>query len=148
MKFIADVMLGRLAKRMRLLGCDVLYNRTPNDNEVIRLSLEQDRVILTRDKALSVRPLAENHLFINSDLVQEQVEQVLSSFPLEARLDPLTRCSECNDPLNRIARDEAQDLVPQHVHENNYLFLRCPRCKRTYWRGTHVMRMSIPGRKK
>ena len=148
MKFIADVMLGRLAKRMRLLGLDVLYDRTPNDNEIIGLSLEQDRVILTRDNALSDRPLAENHLFINSDFVQEQVEQVLSSFPLEKRLDPFSRCSECNDPLDRITREEAQDLVPQHVYENNYLFLRCPRCKRTYWQGTHVMRMAIPGRKK
>jgi uncharacterized protein with PIN domain len=148
MKFIADVMLGRLARRMRLLGLDVLYSRTLNDNEIIRLSLEQDRVILTRDKALSDRPLAESHLFINSDLVQEQVDQVLSSFPLETLLEPFSRCSECNDPLSRITREEAKDLVPQHVYENKYLFFRCPRCKRTYWQGTHVMRMAIPGLKK
>ena|ERR1700690_2628394 len=148
MKFIADVMLGRLAKRMRLLGLDVLYNRTLNDNEIIRLSLEQDRVILTRDKALGDRPLAENHLFINSDLVQEQIDQVLSSFPLGTLLDPFSRCSECNDPLDRITREEAQDLVPHHVYENKYIFLRCPKCKRTYWQGTHVMRMAIPVRKK
>ena len=148
MKFIADVMLGRLARRMRLLGLDVLYNRTLNDNEIIRLSLEQDRVILTRDKALSDRPLSENRLFINSDLVQEQVDQVLSSFPLESLLEPFSRCSECNDPLSRITREDAEDLVPQHVYENKYLFLRCPRCKRTYWQGTHVMRMAIAVRKK
>jgi uncharacterized protein with PIN domain len=148
MKFIADVMLGRLARRMRLLGLDVLYNRTLNDNEIIRLSLEQDRVILTRDKALSDRPLSGNHLFINSDLVQEQVDQVLTSFPLETLLEPFSRCSECNDPLRPITREEAKDLVPQHVYENKYLFLRCPRCKRTYWQGTHVMRMAIAVRKK
>ncbi len=148
MKFIADVMLGRLARRMRLLGLDVLYNRTLNDNEIIRLSLEQDRVILTRDRALSDRPLAVNHLFIDSDLVQDQIGQVLSSFPPETPLDPFSRCSECNDPLDQITREEAHDLVPQHVYESKYLFLRCPRCKRTYWQGTHVIRMEIPGRKK
>ncbi len=148
MKFIADVMLGRLARRMRLLGLDVLYNRTLNDNEIIHLSLEQDRVILTPDKALSDRPLAASHLFINSGLVQEQVDQVLSSFPLETLLEPFSRCSECNEPLGRITREEAKDLVPQHVYENKYLFLRCPRCKRTYWQGTHVMRMAIAVRKK
>ena len=148
MKFIADVMLGRLAKRMRLLGLDVLYGRTLNDNEIIHLSLEQDRVILTRDKALGDRPLAENHLFINSDLVQKQIDQVLSSFPLGTLLDPFSRCSECNNPLDRITREEAQDLVPHHVYENKYLFLHCPQCKRTYWQGTHVMRMAIPVRKK
>jgi uncharacterized protein with PIN domain len=148
MKFIADVMLGRLAKRMRLRGFDVVYDRTFNDNEIIRLSLEQDRVILTRDKALSDRPLAKNHLFINSDLVQEQIEQVLTSFPPETHINPLTRCSECNEPLQRIEREEARDLVPHHVYENKNLFLRCPRCKRTYWHGTHVMRMAVLKRKK
>ncbi|MCK9418405.1 MAG: Mut7-C RNAse domain-containing protein [Nitrospirae bacterium] len=148
MKFIADVMLGRLAKRLRLLGFDVLYVRTLNNNEIIRLSLEQDRVILTRDMALSDRPLAENHLFIKSDLVQEQVEQVLLTVPLETPLNPLSRCSECNDLLDRILREEVRDLVPHHVFENQEVFLRCPRCNRLYWHGTHVMRMAILGRKK
>jgi len=148
MKFIADVMLGSLAKRMRLLGIDVLYDRTLEDNEIIRFSLEQDRVILTRDRALSDRPLASSHLLIKSDLLKEQVEQVLSAFPRKMPLNPLSRCSECNELLDRITREEARDLVPQYVYENQDLFLRCPRCKRTYWHGTHVMRMAIPGRRK
>ena len=148
MKFIADVMLGSLAKRMRLLGIDVLYDRTLEDNEIIRLSLEQDRVILTRDRALGDRPLASSHLLIKSDLLKEQVEQVLSAFPRKMPLNPLSRCSECNELLDRITREEARDLVPQYVYENQDLFLRCPRCKRTYWHGTHVMRMAIPGRRK
>lgn len=147
MKFIADVMLGRLAKRMRLLGIDVLYDRTLDDNEIIRLSLEQDRVILTRDRALSDRPLAANHLLIKSELVRQQVEQVLSTFPLATHLDPLSRCSECNEPLVRITREKARDLVPQYVYENKDHFFRCPRCKRTYWRGTHVRRMALPERR-
>jgi uncharacterized protein with PIN domain len=147
MKFIADVMLGKLAKRMRLLGIDVLYDRTLDDNEIIRLSLEQDRVILTRDRALSGRPLARNHLLINSDLVQQQVEQVLSTFPLESFLNPLSRCSGCNEPLDRITREEAWDLVPQYVYENKDLFFRCPRCRRTYWHGTHARRMAMPKRR-
>jgi len=147
MKFVADVMLGRLAKRMRLLGFDVLYDRTLDDNEIIRCSLEQDRVILTRDRVLVNRPLAANHLLIESDLVQEQVAQVLSAFPLETPFNPLSRCSECNEPLDRITREEARDLVPQYVYEKKDLFLRCPRCKRTYWHGTHVMRMAIPVRR-
>jgi uncharacterized protein with PIN domain len=148
MKFIADVMLGRLAKRMRLLGFDVLYDRTLNDNEIIRLSLEQDRIILTRDNALRDRPLAKNNLFIGSDLVTDQVEQVLASLPSDMPLSPLSRCSECNETLVRIMRKEARDLVPRHVYEHKDLFLQCPRCKRIYWQGTHVLRMAIPLRGK
>jgi uncharacterized protein with PIN domain len=147
MKFIADVMLGRLAKRMRLLGIDVLYDRTLDDNEILRCSLEQDRVILTRDTALSGRPLASNHLFIKSDLVQQQVKEVLCAFSIESLLNPLSRCSECNEPLDRIMRDEVRDLVPQYIYDNKDLFWRCPHCGRIYWEGTHVMRMAVPGRR-
>jgi uncharacterized protein with PIN domain len=146
MKFIADVMLGRLAKRLRLLGVDVLYDRTLSDNEIIRLSHEQDRVILTRDNGLRNRPLAENHLFIESDLVKEQVVQVLLIVPLETLLSPLSRCSGCNDRLDQITREDARDLVPQFVFDTMAVFQRCPRCKRIYWRGTHVKRMEIPER--
>jgi len=146
MKFIADVMLGRLAKRMRLLGVDVLYNSALDDNEIIRLSLEQDRAILTRDTGLAARPLAANHLFINRDRVQEQVAQILSAFPLES--NPLTRCSECNEPLKPLDKREVRDLVPSYVYETNNEFLRCPGCGRIYWNGSHVRRMAIPARQK
>lgn len=148
MKFIADVMLGRLARRLRLLGFDVLYDRTLNDNEIIRLSLEQDRVILTRDKALTERPLAANHLFISSNLVQEQAEQVRMSFPPGTHINPLTRCSLCNEPLDCITREDARNVVPHHVSEKNMRFQQCPRCNRIYWHGTHVANMAIPGWKR
>lgn len=141
MKFIADVMLGKLAKRMRLLGFDVLYDRMLNDNELIRLSLEQDRVILTRDTALSARPLAAYHLFIKSERIREQLDQVRSTFPAESH--PLTRCSRCNEPLALIKKQDAQDLVPQYVYEKTVDFLQCPMCKRIYWEGTHTKRMAL-----
>src|SRR5574337_1129634 len=143
MKFIADVMLGRLAKRMRLLGFDVFYNAAFSDNDIIRLSLEEDRVILTRDVTLSARPLASNHLFITSDRVQEQVKQILSAFRIEMLSRPLTRCSECNESLVPIAKQDARDLVPQHVYDKYDAFLRCMRCERIYWEGTHVRRMAL-----
>jgi uncharacterized protein with PIN domain len=135
MKFIADVMLGRLAKRLRLIGLDVLYDTALDDNGIIRLSLEQDRVILTRDTGLAARPIAANHLFITSDRVQEQVEQVRSAFPLDAL--PLTRCSACNEPLafGTGARRGSRTGV---CVRNQYAFLRCPGCERIYWKGSHV----------
>ncbi len=140
MKFIADVMLGRLAKRMRLLGFDVLYGHDLNDNEIIRRSIEQDRVILTRDTALAGRPLATNHVLILHDDVEEQLRQVTSAF-LHDSLSPLSRCSECNDLLTPLSRADAKDLVPDHVYESHEVFLHCAVCGRVYWRGTHVQRM-------
>jgi uncharacterized protein with PIN domain len=141
MKFIADVMLGRLAKRMRLLGFDVLYDRTLDDNELLRLSLEQDRVILTRDKALAKRPLAKNHLFIGDDTVKRQLEQILKHFQIQTVPGLLTRCSLCNEPLEPIDKQNAKDVVPQYVYEKYNDFLHCGKCNRIYWEGTHVNRM-------
>ncbi len=148
MKFIADVMLGRLAKRMRLLGFDVLYERTLNDNEIIRLSLEQDRVILTRDTALAERPLASNHVFISHDALQEQVRQILVACSRERMPPPLTRCSLCNEPLQEISRRDAKYLVPAYVYETHDRFLHCAACGRMYWIGTHVQKMGLPDTKK
>lgn len=143
MKFIADVMLGKLAKRLRLIGFDVLYNRTIEDNEIIRLSLAQHRVILTRDTALAERPLASNHVFVKSDDVNRQLEQVLSRFPPDESTRPLTRCSECNTVLSPLPKEAAKDLVPDYVLKTQKEFLHCTGCGRVYWTGTHVRKMGL-----
>jgi uncharacterized protein with PIN domain len=143
MRFIADVMLGRLAKRMRLLGFDVLYDRTFDDNGIIRLSLEQSRVILTRDTELVRRPMAANHTFIKHDAVDDQIRQILDTFMIQSGTGPLTRCSRCNEPLRPLSRRDARNRVPQYVYERYDDFLNCAKCERTYWRGTHVRRMGL-----
>ena len=138
MKFIADVMLGRLSKRLRMLGFDVLYDRTFTNREIIHFSLEQKRVILTRDTALAKRPLATYHCFIKSDNVRDQIKQILTEFSRFEHSAPLTRCSVCNELLVSITKHDVRDLIPQYVYEKNNEFSRCPQCERTYWKGTHV----------
>ncbi len=141
MKFIADAMLGSLAKRMRLLGYDVLYDHTLADNEVLRFALDQGRIILTRDTGLASRPLAQNHILIGSDLIDEQLHQVLEAF--SPRGDgPLTRCSVCNEPLAVLDRLAVRDLVPDHVYDTVTEFCRCGSCGRVYWKGSHVRNMA------
>jgi len=146
MKFIADVMLGKLAKRLRLLGLDVLYEPGFQDNEIIRLSLEQDRVILTRDRSLSKRPLAARHLLIISEHVHDQLLQVLNTF--KPILDPaafLTRCSVCNELLKSTLKQEIRDLVPSYVYNRTNRFLQCSCCGRIYWKGNHVRNLALSG---
>jgi len=146
MKFIADVMLGKLAKRLRLLGLDVLYEPGLQDNEIIRLSLEQDRIILTRDRSLSKRPLAARHLLISSENVRDQLEQVLQTF--RSSLDPtafLTRCSVCNELLRAASKQEVRDLVPSYVYDRINRFLQCSCCGRVYWKGNHVKNLTLSG---
>ena len=143
MKFVADAMLGRLAKRLRLHGLDVLYDPAADDNAVLRRALEEGRTILTRDTGLASRPLARNCLLIASDRVDEQEEQVLAATPREALRAPLTRCSLCNGLLEPVDRDSVQNLVPDHVFRNTKTFVRCSACGRVYWQGSHAARMHI-----
>lgn len=147
MNFIADAMLGSLAKRLRLLGFDVLYDHTRADNEILRLALEQGRVILTRDTGLASRPLARNHVLIKSDHVDEQVQQVLDAFSLLAA-GLLTRCSVCNQQLSPLDRDNARDRVPEHVLRTVTTFFECRACGRVYWEGSHVRNMASRRTKK
>ena len=141
MKFIADVMVGKLARRMRLLGFDVLYDPAYEDNEVLRLALDQGRIILTRDTGLASRPLAQNHLLITSDLIDDQLRQVLEAFsPLEE--NALTRCSLCNGQLSVLDRQDARDLVPAYVAATRHEFWCCRQCGKVYWKGSHVRNMT------
>lgn len=140
MKFIADAMLGRLAKRLRLLGSDVLYAPDMTDNELLRLALEQGRIILTRDTGLASRPLARNHLFIASDRVDDQVQQVTAAFSL-APETALTRCSVCNVPLETLGTESARDRVPELVLRQRKPLMHCRKCGRIFWRGSHVRNM-------
>jgi uncharacterized protein with PIN domain len=142
MKFIADVMLGSLAKRMRLLGFDVLYGHALADNDLLRIALERGRIILTRDTALAARPLARGSLLIAGDRVDDQLRQVIGHFSLSPD-DALTRCSVCNEPLEEMSRDAARDSVPEYVYQRMERFHHCRKCDRTYWRGSHVRNMGL-----
>ena len=143
MKFIADVMLGKLARRLRLLGISVHYDAAATDNDVLRLSLEQGLTILTRDTGLAARPLAASSLLIRSDRPAEQLQEVFASFPSLRDHTPLTRCSICNHRLESANPAEVRDRVPPHVQATVRRFLRCNCCGRIYWKGSHVERMGL-----
>ncbi len=142
MKFVADVMLGRLAKRLRLLGFDVSYDPASKDNDILRTALEQDRLILTRDRGLAARPLAKGAIMIESDALDDQVDQVTAIAAIPDA-QALTRCSACNGLLEAIPRDEVRDLVPDHVFVGTDRFLRCQSCGKVYWKGSHVRHMGL-----
>jgi uncharacterized protein len=141
-KLFADAMLGALARRLRMLDFDVAYDPSLDDPELVERALAEDRVILTRDRRLTERRRARNHLLIRSDVVDEQVRQVLRELgvsPDPGRL--LQRCLVCNTPLRSVAAEEARARVPPWVARTQSEFRECPGCGRIYWRGTHVSRM-------
>jgi len=137
MKFIADAMLGRLAKWLRLLGYDVLYYPAIDDRQVIKISREQERTILTRDTRMLQCKAVRDAVFIRSDRIAGQLLEMKNILKVNGP-DPGERCTVCNNRLAAVTdRAEIKDLVPDYVYHNFNSFMRCSFCGKIYWEGSH-----------
>lgn len=137
MKFLTTKELGRLCKWLRILGYDCEYFTEDNLTSLTIKSLREDRIILTRNARLSERA-GFKVLHVKSDLVKEQLKQVLEEFKLKIDRDEMfTRCTICNTLLEEIRKEEAEDKVPPFVYKTQEDFVRCSVCGRVYWQGTH-----------
>ncbi len=137
MKFLVTKELGRLCKWLRILGYDCEYFIEDNLVSLTIKSLQEDRVILTRNARLSQRA-GFKVVHINSDLVKGQLRQVLDVLKLKIGEEEMfTRCVICNVLLEDIERQEAEDKVPPFVYKTQEDFVKCPKCGKVYWQGTH-----------
>jgi uncharacterized protein with PIN domain len=142
-RFVADIMLGKLSKWLRILGYDTEYSRITGSEELLRKALEEDRQILTRNTRLSMRAGLHNRIcFIKANDPILQVREVLSYYHLvitpHARL---TRCLLCNRKLIKTTPALLVSRVPEYVLATKQSFLSCPACRKVYWRGTHYQNM-------
>ncbi|MGD9029313.1 MAG: Mut7-C RNAse domain-containing protein [Anaerolineae bacterium] len=136
LRLLADCMLGRLAKWLRLLGYDTAYENDATDHELARRARAEGRLLLTRDRELAARR-GLGTLLIQSEQLAHQVQQVEDALGPPAE-PALSRCSVCNVVLEEMEREEAADRVPRYVLETQTEFRHCPSCGRVYWSGTHV----------
>lgn len=137
-RFLADVMLGRLARWLRIFGYDTAYLHRSEDDFLIYLILEDPkRILLTRDVELATTPLlADNKAFlVKSTKLAEQIEELRTAFSI-APLKP-AMCAHCNRRLVTVEKERIVDAVPQYILLNRDSFWRCPLCERVYWEGTH-----------
>jgi len=138
MKFVADCMLGRLAKWLKILGFDVLFFSKAEDKDLVELSRREGRILLTRDSGLIEKSKKrQNRLFVASDDWQDQVVQVLDEYGLWDEVRPNSRCIECNRAVKPLAKARARNLVTPYVLERAESFALCPACGRVFWQGSH-----------
>jgi uncharacterized protein with PIN domain len=143
MRFIADSMLGRLARWLRLLGFDTYYTTHIEDSLLIEIAREEKRVLLTRDTRLVKRKGMGEFLLLKENDTFAQLKKVIEVFGLlpEDRDDPcpvcFIRCSLCNSLLDDIPKEDAKDHVPEYVYRTSENFRKCPACGKFYWKGTH-----------
>lgn len=142
MKFIADNMLGKLAKYLRMIGYDTVFPPPGNARDLIHLSKDENRVILTRNSIFIRDFKPENYLFIKSQHFPDQLIQVIKKYGLEINIDKFfTLCTICNKPLLQVSKEEVKEKVPESIYMNFEEFRQCPLCSRIYWRGGHTQRM-------
>jgi len=134
-------MLGRLARWLRIIGCDVLYGTNYSGRGLLAAARAEGRVVLTRDRRIVRRHDVPAHLFVDSDHVREQLRQVVDAFGLSPATSLFQRCVECNGELEGVARDEVAGKVPPFVLDTQQDFRRCRRCRHLYWDATHVARV-------
>lgn len=137
-------MLGKLARWLRVLGCDVEYFPFIGDAELVARATRTGRLILTRDTLLVRRRGARgNHFLVSGDHFRDQLRQVVERFAIDPAGRFLTRCLECNDLLAEIGKDNVRDRVPPYVYATQEVFRSCPLCGRLYWQGTHREKMAL-----
>jgi hypothetical protein len=139
-RFAADRMLGRLARWLRIMGHDVAYGPHLGGRALVARARREGRVLLTRDTRLRRDAELPPHVFVQSDHFRDQLRQVAAEVPL-GRPTLLSRCLDCNRPLDEVSREAARDRVPSYVWETTERFLRCGGCGRHYWPATHRAHM-------
>ncbi|MFH1442920.1 MAG: Mut7-C RNAse domain-containing protein [Candidatus Micrarchaeota archaeon] len=139
--FLADVMLQKLARWLRMLGCSVHPPISTNDDDLIRQAADSNLILLTRDVALfkKARDNCRAHLLKTDDL-DLQLKEMLRKFkiPLRKRRIPSeTICSICNGKLEKVAKEEVRSSVPKKSFASVSDFLRCKACGKIFWKGSH-----------
>ncbi len=132
-KFVADHMLGSLARWLRMMGYDTAYDKSLDDPAIAGLARAEGRFVLTRDRELAREPGA---FLVEADDIDSQLKAVAAKFGLKYD-DERIRCSTCNGELQDLPKEQAKDSVPEGAFDANDKFWKCTKCGKTYWKGTH-----------
>ena len=139
-RFLVDCMLGKLAKWLRLVGCDTVFIHDADDDELVRVAVHENRILLTKDNLLVKRRMLRGRcLFITEEGTAAQLRQVVRELNLptdDSRF--FTRCPVCNSEIREASKESVREETPPYVYNTHDRFGRCYGCARVYWKGTHV----------
>jgi uncharacterized protein with PIN domain len=135
MKFILTDELGRLSRWLRILGFDTVVEK--DKSSLVLRSLREDRIILTRDSKMS-RFTGTRMVKVHSDFVEKQLAQVIHELGIKVEKDSLFKlCIICDEELVPAEKGSVKELVPAYVYQTQENFMKCPKCNRVYWQGSH-----------
>jgi uncharacterized protein with PIN domain len=141
-KFTVDAMLGKLALWLRLTGHDTRFDTEMHDDELLKVSILEGRVLITSDAELHERAQNRNlDSLLLKGSVDEGVAQVFSEYGIPPTVDPArSRCSKCNGSLVTI-KDADKERVKKLVFEQTFdyyeEFWLCEDCNSVFFQGGH-----------
>lgn len=141
-RFIVDAMLGKLAKKLRLLGFDSLFFSDIEDSKLTEIAKKDNRIVITKDSQL-IQILKKHHVDTIEITTENEIEQIYQ-ISLARKLGKFTidgdssRCTICNGELQGVKKNEIENKIPKGVFKLNNEFWMCKDCKKLYWEGTHI----------
>ena len=137
-RFVLDAHLGKLARILRLLGFDTLWDGDADDPELAALARDQERILVTRDRGLLKRSIVTRGYCPRSSDPMEQAQEVVRRFDLAPAARPFSRCLRCNGLLREVAAEAVADAIPPRVRARTNRYFQCGSCGRVYWEGSHT----------
>lgn len=146
-KFVVDVNVGRLAALLRLTGFDTAYRNSLDDGDIAALAHSENRVVLTKDRALLKRSKIVYGRLVRAVLPENQLTETLQFFGLAGPYNLFSRCLRCNGKLTPVAKAAIFHRLEPKTKKYFNTFKTCPDCNRIYWRGSHCDAMVAKLRK-
>jgi uncharacterized protein with PIN domain len=138
--FVLDSNLGRLARYLRLMGFDTLYQNNYDDETVATIADQEQRIVLTRDRALLQRKIITRGYFVREVRPRLQVKEVLARFDLYRLVEPFSRCIRCNGDLQAVDKQTIEERLEPRTRQYFDSFRICTVCGQIYWQGSHHAR--------
>lgn len=136
-RFVADAHLGGLARLLRMAGFDTLYDNNYEDAAMAAMANRENRVLLTRDRALLMHRVVIHGCYVHAVKPKAQLRELYERLDLVAYAQPFSLCMSCNSPLRPVNKEAVLDRLPPRVQARHDRFLGCDRCDRIFWEGSH-----------
>ena len=142
-RFVLDGHLGKLTGFLRLLGFDSKYQNEIMDDELVEISKNEGRIILTRDRGVLKRAIVKRGYLVRSTDPRVQIKELVNKFSLDKYAEPFSRCVNCNGILQAVPKRKVLDRLEPKTKSYYNDFKICSECKQIYWKGSHFDKIEI-----
>jgi len=141
MRFVADIMLKKVCRWMRIFGLEVIYPDSEDDTEIMKLAEKKKAALLTMDVELYRRCVKRDvkAFLVPTEETEKQVASICAHFGIDIgkTFPSETLCPKCNGNLAKVGRKEVEGKVLDNVLKEHDTFWLCSECEHVFWEGSH-----------